>query len=99
MQERSIVRLRMVGGLRDEDDGIEGGRVDRRFVKQPGGRISTKVQRGHTGSGDATFTQAHRLGETGELRRILAGSEALGLEIPDDGADGDGDAGETHVGE
>ena len=99
MQERSVVRLRMIRGLRDEDDGVERGCVDRCFVEEPGGRISTKVQRGHAGSGDPAFAQAHRLGETGELRWILSGRKPLGLEIPDDGADRDGEAGETHVGE
>ncbi len=99
MQQRRIVRLGVIRGLGDEHDGVERGRVDGRFIEEPTGRIRAKVQRGHAVGGDATFAQAHRLGEPGELRRLLAGGETLGLEIPDDGADGDGEAGETHVGE
>ena len=89
----------MIRGLRDENDGVERGRVDGGFIEQAGGRIGAQIHGGHAVGGDPAFTQAHRLGEAGELRRILASGEALGLKIPDDGADRDSEAGEAYVGE
>jgi hypothetical protein len=72
MEQARVVRLRVIGRLRDEDDRIDlGGRLRTGREETPGG-VGAKIQRGLSGSRDQPATQTHGAGGAFQRAGVIA---------------------------
>ena len=94
MEQARVVRLRVIGRLRDEDDRVDlGGRL-RTGREETRGGVGAKIQRGLSGGRNQPATQTHGAGGAFERGGVLARGEAIREEIADQRAGRDGETGE-----
>ena len=98
MQERSIVGLRVIRRLGDEDDGVDGRGIQPHLDQQSLRGIGAQIQRCHARSGDTALAEADRLGGALQGHAIEARGESVRDEITHDRTRGHGDPGESDVG-
>ena len=93
MQQRSVIGLRMIRGLGDEDERVERGGIDTESIEQTRGRIGAEIQRGHTRSRDAPLLEPQGLGGALQDGPINPRGQSVRDIITHDGSRRHGDAG------
>ena len=98
VQEGGVVGLRMVRGLGDEDDGVDGRRIDVQGGKKATGGVLAEIQSGDAGRGHETLAQSDSGGDALQLGAVDPGGKSVGDEVALDGAGGHGHAGDAEMG-
>lgn len=99
MEEAGVVRLRVIRGLGNENNGIDRGGFDRASREQPTGRIGAQVQGRLPRGCDQPSTQADRASHALQGDGVLAGRNPILEEVAFDRAGRHGEAGEAERGE
>ena len=99
VEERGIIRLRMIRSLGDEDDGIDGRGIQAHLRKQPLRRIRAEIKGGDTGGGDPALAESDGLGDALERGALQAGGQSVRDIIAHDRSGRHGDAGDADIGE
>jgi len=99
VQQRGVIGLRMIRGLGDEDDGVDGSSVGAHFGEQSLRGVRAEVQGRDSGRDDPALTESDGLGGALQRRGIDARRQSVRDEIAHDRTRGHGKAGEADVGE